>query len=109
MVPKGSRQTWKRHGRPRLPRPSFALRPLLIATLVLLALVLAGGGPYFLRGAASSVARRPAARMMLLVLPLENLSGDPEQEYFREGLTDEMITKLAQGDSGGLRVNERGS
>jgi TolB-like protein/Flp pilus assembly protein TadD len=31
----------------------------------------------------------------LLVLPLENLSGDPEQEYFADGLTEELITKLA--------------
>src|SRR2546425_4726274 len=36
------------------------------------------------RGVASSVARPPAARMMLLVLPFQNLSGDPEQEYFSE-------------------------
>jgi TolB-like protein/tetratricopeptide (TPR) repeat protein len=32
----------------------------------------------------------------LLVLPLENLSGDPEQEYFADGLTEELITKLAR-------------
>jgi TolB-like protein/DNA-binding winged helix-turn-helix (wHTH) protein len=32
----------------------------------------------------------------LAVLPLENLSSDPEQEYFAEGLTEEMITSLAK-------------
>src|SRR5262249_14341818 len=32
----------------------------------------------------------------LLVLPLENLSRDPEQEYFAEGLTEELITRLAR-------------
>jgi TolB-like protein/DNA-binding winged helix-turn-helix (wHTH) protein len=31
----------------------------------------------------------------LAVLPLENLSGDPNQEYFAEGMTDELITELA--------------
>src|SRR5439155_11177039 len=31
----------------------------------------------------------------LLVLPLENLSGDPEQEYFADGLTEALITSLA--------------
>ena len=33
---------------------------------------------------------------MLAVLPLENLSGDPGQEYFNDRLTKEMITQLGQ-------------
>jgi len=36
----------------------------------------------------------PQGRIMLAVLPLDNLSGDPEQEYFSDGLTEEMITQL---------------
>jgi len=32
----------------------------------------------------------------LAVLPLENLSKDPEQEYFVDGMTDELITDLAK-------------
>ena len=36
------------------------------------------------------------------MLPLKNLSNDPEQEYFSEGLTDELITRLASLE--GLRV-----
>jgi TolB-like protein/tRNA A-37 threonylcarbamoyl transferase component Bud32/Flp pilus assembly protein TadD len=32
----------------------------------------------------------------LAVLPLENLSGDPEQEYFADGMTEELITNLAK-------------
>jgi TolB-like protein/DNA-binding winged helix-turn-helix (wHTH) protein len=32
----------------------------------------------------------------LAVLPLENLSGDPSQEYFSDGMTDALITDLAQ-------------
>ena len=39
-------------------------------------------------------AASPEDRIMLVVLPLENLSGDPEQEYFSDGLTEEMITQL---------------
>jgi TolB-like protein/Tfp pilus assembly protein PilF len=35
-------------------------------------------------------------RVMLAVLPFENLSGDPEQEFFSDGLTEEMITELGQ-------------
>jgi TolB-like protein/DNA-binding winged helix-turn-helix (wHTH) protein len=32
----------------------------------------------------------------LAVLPLENLSGDPTQDYFADGMTDEIITMIAQ-------------
>jgi TolB-like protein/Tfp pilus assembly protein PilF len=32
----------------------------------------------------------------LVVLPLENLSNDAEQEYFADGMTDQLITNLAQ-------------
>jgi len=41
------------------------------------------------------------------VLPLENLSGDKEQEYFADGMTDALITTLAQVES--LRVISRTS
>jgi eukaryotic-like serine/threonine-protein kinase len=43
----------------------------------------------------------------LAVLPLKNLSGDPEQEYFADGMTDELITAL--GNIGALRVISRTS
>ncbi|HEX4375701.1 MAG TPA: winged helix-turn-helix domain-containing protein [Steroidobacteraceae bacterium] len=43
----------------------------------------------------------------LAVLPLENLSGDSAQDYFADGMTDELITQLAQ--IGALRVISRAS
>jgi TolB-like protein/DNA-binding winged helix-turn-helix (wHTH) protein/tetratricopeptide (TPR) repeat protein len=43
----------------------------------------------------------------IAVLPLENLSGDPEQEYFADGMTEELITTL--GKIGALRVISRQS
>jgi len=43
----------------------------------------------------------------LAVLPLENLSGDAEQEYFAEGLTEALINTLAK--IGALRVTSRTS
>jgi len=43
----------------------------------------------------------------LAVLPLTNLSGDKSQEYFSDGITDELITALAQNHS--LRVVSRTS
>ena len=40
--------------------------------------------------------RAPAGIRSLAVLPLENLSGDPAQNYFADGMTDELITDLAR-------------
>ena len=39
---------------------------------------------------------RPGRIKGLAVLPLENLSRDPEQEYFADGMTEALITDLAQ-------------
>lgn len=43
----------------------------------------------------------------IVVLPLANLSGDPAQNYFADGMTDELITEMAQ--VGSLRVISRTS
>jgi TolB-like protein/DNA-binding winged helix-turn-helix (wHTH) protein len=43
----------------------------------------------------------------LAVLPLENLSGDPSQDYYADGMTDELITALAKNST--LRVVSRTS
>ena len=42
------------------------------------------------RAAAPAAAEAPPARWRLAVLPLRNLSGDPAQDYFAEGLTEEL-------------------
>jgi len=39
---------------------------------------------------------RRARRKMLAVLPFQNLTGDPGQEYFADGLTEELISKLGR-------------
>lgn len=43
----------------------------------------------------------------IAVLPLENLSGDPSEEFFADGMTDQLITDLAKVQS--LRVISRTS
>jgi len=48
-------------------------------------------------------------KVVLAVVPFENLSGDPEQEYFSDGLTDEMITQLARLNPARLGVIGRTS
>ncbi|HEX4541828.1 MAG TPA: tetratricopeptide repeat protein [Candidatus Acidoferrum sp.] len=43
-------------------------------------------------------------KLRLVVLPFTNLSGDPKQDYFSAGLTDEMITRLSNLDPKRLGV-----
>ena len=50
---------------------------------------------------------RPAQIRSIAVLPLGNLSGDPREDYFADGVTEALITELAQ--IGGLRVISRTS
>ncbi len=84
-----------------LPSAPLALTPprrrLLLWTAVGLTALAAG---FFAwrswTSSARPVAPLPAGRVMLVVLPFENLSGDPEQEYFSDGLTEEMTTELGR-------------
>jgi TolB-like protein/DNA-binding winged helix-turn-helix (wHTH) protein/Flp pilus assembly protein TadD len=77
----------------------------------------AGGALAFLLGVGFLVLHRwvrPGATLSaaprissIAVLPLENLSSDPEQQYFVEGMTDEITTDLAKLP--GIRVISRTS
>jgi len=46
---------------------------------------------------------------LLAVVPLRNLSGDPDQEYFSDGLTEELIAQLSRVNPDRLGVIARGS
>ena len=48
------------------------------------------------RRLASERAAAPRIIRSIAVLPLANLSGDPEQEYFADGMTEQLITELAR-------------
>lgn len=89
------------------PRRMSNRRKLEIVALC--AIVLAGAIWLGLRHRAQVAAAHagPIQIQSVAVLPLENLSGDPNQDYFAEGMTEELITQLAQ--IGELRVISRTS
>jgi len=73
------------------------------AAAVLVAIALAAV-PYLLRPF-----RPGSAKVMLAVLPFVNLSGDASQEYFADGMTEEMITELGSLNPARLGVIARTS
>ena len=74
---------------------------------VLLALNVAGLRGWLLSSVGASHGAPFPKVESIAVLPLANLSGDPRQQYFADGMTEELITEL--GKIGGLRVISRTS
>jgi TolB-like protein len=99
-------------GNPNMPRKFRAVRQkrnrkrwtgLAAALLLLLALAAA----FFFLRKPGPAATGPQAIHSIAVLPLDNYSGDPSQDYFAEGMTDELTTDLATISQ--LRVISRSS
>ena len=76
--------------RPRRWALALGVIALVACLAVLIGLNVGGLRDRLLRPAAAPKIRS------LAVLPLENLSGDKEQEYFADGMTEELITNLAK-------------
>lgn len=53
--------------------------------------------------------QQPHAKIMLVVLPLENFTGDPQQDYLADGITEEIIARLGTLDPQHLGVIARTS
>lgn len=92
------------------PRPlHFNLRAVLrrpaITVSTLLAVLALPAGAWW--AARDEVGALTPSVQTLAVLPLENLSGDPSQEYFADGMTEELITRLSKIQ--GLTVISRAS
>src|SRR6516162_5214792 len=86
---------------------SARARPRVLGTVAAVAiLIAAGGGGWWLwsgRHAGPEISAVPgstqpfsAPRLSIVVLPFANLSNDPEQEYFVDGITDDLTTDLSR-------------
>jgi adenylate cyclase len=90
-------------GKPVDKKPSAIRRtPILVGAVVVLALAVAVGiwqfyvrrpkvEPASIEKMASPLPEKPS----IAILPFDNMSGDPEQEYFSDGMTEEIITRLS--------------
>jgi TolB-like protein/DNA-binding winged helix-turn-helix (wHTH) protein/Tfp pilus assembly protein PilF len=86
-------------------RSWFSLsRSAILSTFLAAAVVLSAIALHYV-GAASAEKERTERARSLVVLPLENLSGDKNQDYFADGMTDDLIANLAKIRS--LRVISR--
>ncbi len=91
-------ESGKRSYRPGRTLAVIAAAAILCAIIVLVA-----------RQRWKQLAKPRNERVMLAVLPFLNLSGDPAQEYFADGLTEEMITDLGKLNPQALGVVARTS
>jgi TolB-like protein/DNA-binding winged helix-turn-helix (wHTH) protein/Tfp pilus assembly protein PilF len=84
-------------------------RRVWVGSLAATILVIAAAGIYFRWRESKAQNQRTGERTMLAVLPFENLTGDPGQEYFSDGMTEEMITQLGSFDPDHMGVIARTS
>jgi TolB-like protein/class 3 adenylate cyclase/Flp pilus assembly protein TadD len=87
--------------------PRHRVTGIAIGLAAIVALVIAGGVWWFwpatkssptpIVAATTSLAQPPTApRLSIVVLPFANLSSDPEQQYFADGITEDVTTDLSR-------------
>jgi TolB-like protein/tetratricopeptide (TPR) repeat protein len=91
------------------PRSWFGLRTLRNGILITSTAALLAAVGYWVWHGSAMPAGPSSEKVILAVLPFDNLSGDPDQEFFSEGLTEEMIAQLGKLNPERLTVIARGS
>jgi adenylate cyclase len=77
------------------PASGLRVGPALFAAAIVALLVLAAAAGWYLFGN-RLVRPAQAAHLSLVVLPFANLSGDPSQDYFADGVTENLTTQLSR-------------
>jgi adenylate cyclase len=95
-------------GKPAQAKPTKAATPkqrsmfVLPGAGIVALIVIAGGAWYFLGAtrtapvASNAPIAAEAAHLSIVVLPFTNLSGDPSQDYFADGITENLTTDLSR-------------
>jgi TolB-like protein/DNA-binding winged helix-turn-helix (wHTH) protein/Tfp pilus assembly protein PilF len=91
---------------PETHRPLINRRVMLLAA-TLIAFI--GGGYYWTNHRARASDNNVPSRTMVAVLPFENMTNDPSEEYFSDGMTEETISQLGRLNSQNLGVIARTS
>ena len=94
-------------GDPPTARPAAGPRVVVAWTAAVAAAVVLTSG--YLVWRSSARPSSPPSRQMLAVLPFENVTGDPDQEYVSDGITNELIAQLGRIDPSRLGVIARSS
>lgn len=99
----GTREPGEATANAESPSHRATARRLFLWTLLVAMVILVNAALYFRLRPRGFSPRSLATRITLVVLPFQNFTPDPQQEYFSDGLTEEMITQL-----GGLNPERLG-
>jgi TolB-like protein/DNA-binding winged helix-turn-helix (wHTH) protein/Flp pilus assembly protein TadD len=91
------------------PRPQFGLRTVRNGILISSAVAVLAAVSYWAWHESAMHTGPTPEKVILAVLPFDNLSRDPDQEFFSDGLTEEMIAQLGKLNPERLTVITRGS
>ena len=75
--------------------PTAGIRPNYLRVTALALVAVLGVMGYFAWKGFRAGPSQPPGKIMLAVLPFVNMTGNPEEDYFSDGLTEEMITQLS--------------
>jgi adenylate cyclase len=83
------------------PEPKTPSRLALLAAGIAALLIVIGAGAWYFLAVnrptnVASNAPAEAAHLSIVVLPFTNLSGDPAQDYFADGITENLTTDLSR-------------